>query len=62
MKKSVQNRFEDLAGNPELLHTSADVFTRLVAALDGEERNKLDVDEVVSYNVSLRFNITNHSL
>ena len=47
MRKSVQSRYEELAGNPELLNTSGDVFTRLVSAIDGEGKNKLNVDEVV---------------
>ena len=47
MRKSVQSRYQELAGNPELLNTSGDVFTRLVSAIDGEGKNKLSMDEVV---------------
>ncbi|KIM45804.1 hypothetical protein M413DRAFT_440842 [Hebeloma cylindrosporum] len=55
MRKSVQSRYEELAGNPQLLDTSDDVFTRLVSAIDGEGKNKLDMDEVIGNTFVLMF-------
>jgi cytochrome P450 len=55
MRASVQARYEEISGDPELLKTSADVFTRLVHAVDGEGKNKLNVDEVIGNTFMLMF-------
>ncbi|KAF9552735.1 cytochrome P450 [Agrocybe pediades] len=55
MKASVQARYEEISGNPDLLNTSSDVFTRLVHSIDGEGKNKLDIDEVIGNTFMLMF-------